>query len=180
MAKLILPSDVIVPSTRRILRLGTSTHRLEDDRVTIGLAHQLNTEYGQSWYAMATFSNGRVFCFGRTDTSDAPPVEVLSAMLACAYRANLELHHDGCWIVIWHLDRLSFMWRDGDGDAQFLDQVDEPWDRARLMGVDNILERIETAWQTWHEMMFHQFERKPEETIKRALGQQPHTSRSVH
>lgn len=176
---LILPeSGLILPSTRRLLDFGVRTHRLSEEMVILGLVEQLMAEYGQSWYAIATFGNGKAFCFGRSEASPAPNGEVFNMMLACALGLNRNLHHDGCWIVVWHDKRLSFLWRDGDGDAAFIEQIDEPWPRIRMWSSQEFGERAEAAWQQWREMIFKLFDRRPEETIMRAQGQQ--SRGSVH
>lgn len=179
MSGLILPEPgIAIPTTRRKLEFGVQTHRLPDEMVTVSLAEQLRGEYGGGWYAIATFANGKAYCFGPDPTSPSPGGEVTSKMLSCALGLNRHLAHDGCWIVVWHSNRMSFLWRDSDGDAAFITQIDEPWMRIRMWSPEEFGDRAETAWQQWREMILKWFERRPEETIKRALGQK--SRRSIH
>lgn len=148
--------------------------------VTAGLLDQLREEYGESWYACVMFAEGHCSMRGATDTTPEPAWQTRDAMFRCSVKLNRDLHHGGCWTVVWHLDRMSFMWRDEDGDAAFIQQFDEPWIRIKGWSTEEFCQRADAAWEAWRELLTKVFERKPEETIRRALGEKPKAPPSLH
>lgn len=163
---------LILGTTQRIHDCGHATHSLGDDLVTVGLVDQLNHHLGSSWYACVTFSSGRQTMRGLYPTTPGPNHHVRDTMLRTAARLNRDLHHEGCWIVAWHLERLVFMWRDWDGDLGTMVQVDEPWPRIRHWSVVEFCDRVETSFEAFREML-RKVELKPEHTIQQARGQKP-------
>jgi len=163
---------LILGTTQRILHCGHATHRLDDSMVIVGLVDQLRIELGTSWYVAVTYSDGRVIMRGLTDRTPGPNFHVRETMLRTAAKLNRDLHHNGCWIVAWHLDRLVFMWRDWDGDLAFMTQIDEPWPRIRSWPVVEFCERVECSFEAFREHL-RKVELKPEHLIKRAQGELP-------
>lgn len=165
---------LILGTTMRIQNCGHATHKLEDELVTCGLVEQLCEELGTSWYACVTFASGRMVTRGINRTTPGPNNQVRDTMHRTAAKLNRDLHHNGCWIVAWHFDRLIFLWRDWDGDLAFMTQIDEPWPRIQRWSVIEFCDRIEASFEAFREML-RTVELKPEHTIKKAQGQQSAT-----
>ena len=145
---------IIIGSTIRTLDCGKRTHGLEDRSVMIGLVDQLIGEFPHnSWYATVVFANGRITQRGHRTMTRAPAPDVCHRMVECGVMLNRELHHGGCWIVVWHDNRMSFMWRDADGDAAFVQQINEPWIRIKAWADTEFTDRAELAWHQFREQI---------------------------
>ena len=165
----------IFGTTVQRIHCGHALHRVPTEVVFASLRDDCLTFLGASWYACVLLSDGSGVMRGSRTTTRKPAQDVLDRMMEVAELLNREHHEGGHWVIAWAGARFHLLWRDGDGDLQFTVEVDEPWERVRGMPSTEISNRGVIGHAQWLEHM-RAAERKPEETILRALGEKPHSA----
>ena len=165
----------IFGTTVKRVHCGRSLHRVPTEVVFAGLREDCAEFLGQGWYACVLLSDGSGVLRGNRERTKEPAQEVRDKMLAVAVMLNREQHNDGHWVIAWADGRLHMLWRDMDGDLQFVFEIDEPWVRVKDWPDTEFSARAEAGFRQWQEHM-RAAERKPDELIRRALGEKPKTA----
>lgn len=161
---------ILIGSTVRVVSCGRPLHRIPTQIALAGLQPTLMSLYGLAWYACVMFSDGRGTMRGPLTTTPRPAQDVIDRLFDIAVLANHSIAHDGHWVAVWDGSRMSMLWRDQDGDAQFTVDYDEPWTRVAPWSANDMVERAEAGYVAWAERM-RAVDRRSQDTIKAAQGE---------
>lgn len=166
-------------------------HRLDDDTmITTALLRRFHAEgefegaAGQ-FFAVMQRSNGDLLthCIGPSITGDL----MFFASQTLSF-INRQIHHDGAWCMVFthprppippemrvSFQRFVLLWLDKDGDVQFPIEHDQSIMEALAWSPIDWAKQCETAWGLWHHAMKQVLDPQPNETYRRAKGEQAPT-----
>ena len=136
----------IFGTTFRLVNAGRPLHRVPFHVAMGGIVQMLTEECDGPWYCCLMFDDGQGTMRGLTETARRPAEDVLQKILDVAVRLNLEMHHNGHWILAWCDDQLHAFWRNAAGELQVALCFDEPWVRIHKWADTEFCERCEAAY----------------------------------
>jgi hypothetical protein len=168
-------------------------HKVEDGAIiTPTLLRRFELEATSPFYwALIQTKDRNLLSHGHGPTPDAMiqrfATDVLNAL-------NRKLHHDGAWVIVFcdpsqaendntfagkadlgaAYGRFVLLWMDADGDVQFPIMMDRPFHEYVAEGLHSLMECAEAGWKSWKHFMRDVLAPKPEQMIKRALGETVH------
>lgn len=166
--------NLLIPCKPRVYRVLMPMHKVPHHIVIASLLNQLRDEFGDFWWAVIVLNDGTVISRPDRNWQTMPDEEKLELIEKMATKLNSELHHGGHWVTVWTAnDEWAAMFRDQDGDLQFTVSQDEPWARIRDWPIEDHCKQAAAAHDAWREIRDKHVGVRPDQTIKRALGQKP-------
>jgi hypothetical protein len=167
-------------------------HKVEDRAIitpTLLRRFELEARSPYHWALIQT-RDGKWLKHGHGQTPDALQQQVAKDMVGVL---NKKLHHDGAWVWLYcdppanenrptallvdpgvMYDRFVILWMDQDGDVQFPIEFSRPFEEYIMEGPDPMIETCEAGWKSWKHFMRDVLAPKPDQMIKRALGEAMH------
>ncbi|CAB4144177.1 hypothetical protein UFOVP469_16 [uncultured Caudovirales phage] len=155
-----------------LMRWFGASHRVPPPIVQARLREDLDETVEGAWWSFVIYDDGRAALVPQSPFAPRPPLSAEARMMEIGVMLNRELHHNGHWVVAWADGQINILWRDGDGDLQFVDTFDETWARIRRWPATTFVQSAERAWQRWRDHTLTA-ELKRGEMYRRALGERP-------
>lgn len=173
-----MQTGVLERTTTVISYVPMRTHQVSDQCAMASLREDLHGICGRDWYAFVMLSSGHLLERGNADWGLRPDETKRDIMRRLAIRLNSEIANGGHWVVAWNMgeNELSAIYRDRDGDMQFSIDFDEAWDKPAEGYIARFVQRCQEAFDQWFLIVFKEVDVRPEETIKRALGESSQTA----